>query len=83
MVVKIDKLGRVVIPISFRRMLGFSENTELEIGLENNKIVICRPPRLCKLCGVENNFAIGLCMDCINKVKSVKIEGEATNKNRG
>lgn len=37
---KSDSLGRVTLPIQIRRMLDINENTELEIFVINDKIVI-------------------------------------------
>ena len=37
---KSDSLGRVTLPIQIRRMLDIDENTELEIFVINDKIVI-------------------------------------------
>lgn len=37
---KSDSLGRITLPIQIRRMLDIDENTELEIFVINDKIVI-------------------------------------------
>lgn len=37
---KMDSLGRVTIPITFRRILNLEENTELELSLIDNSIII-------------------------------------------
>lgn len=37
---KLDNLGRITIPIELRRTLQIEENGALEIGLEDNKIVL-------------------------------------------
>ena len=39
---KIDSLGRVTIPITFRRILQIEDNEELEISLSNNQIIITK-----------------------------------------
>ncbi len=39
---RIDKLGRIVIPIDIRRELSISDKDTLIVYLENDKIVICK-----------------------------------------
>ncbi len=38
--VKIDKFGRIIIPKEIRRSLGIKEETELEIEVKDEKILI-------------------------------------------
>ena len=68
---KIDKLGRIVIPISYRKELGLSENSLLCLELLNGNIVISRSELRCRLCGcvigAPNEFFI--CESCIAKIK--------------
>ena len=67
----IDKLGRIVIPVSMRRSLDLKEGSELDISLDNDKIVLCRSSSLCKICYtklmIPNEFCI--CEKCICKIK--------------
>jgi transcriptional pleiotropic regulator of transition state genes len=37
---KLDDLGRIVIPLDYRRQLGLKENQEMEIVIVNDFIVI-------------------------------------------
>ncbi len=37
---KLDNLGRITIPIELRRTLQIEDNGALEIGLEDNKIIL-------------------------------------------
>ena len=39
---KVDKQGRLVIPAEYRKILSISEDTELEISLVANQIIIRR-----------------------------------------
>ena len=40
MIIKIDKLGRIVIPKGVREVLNINANEKLIINLKDNKIVI-------------------------------------------
>ena len=37
---KVDELGRIVLPIELRRTLDISERDELEIYMENDRIIL-------------------------------------------
>ena len=53
---KIDDLGRVVLPVQFRRALDIAEGDELEITLEDSQIVVTRPRTTCTFCGAEGEM---------------------------
>ena len=40
MVRKVDQLGRIVLPIELRRMLGLEEHDSLEIYVDAEKIIL-------------------------------------------
>ena len=67
-----DKLGRVVIPISFRRRLGMNANSKVIVSLEEGFIKIRPSIDGCAICGgaVEANSKFPLCQKCIDAVKS-------------
>ena len=73
----IDSLGRVVIPIKFRKRLGIQSNSKVIISLENGTILISPARGLCALCGkkVEENQKLRLCGDCVSKIKSEHCDG--------
>ena len=50
---KIDNLGRIVIPVGFRKRLGIDKNSRLTMSLENDAIVIRNNEFRCALCGAE------------------------------
>ena len=51
MVRKIDDLGRIVVPAETRRLFNIHEGDELEIGVENDAIVIRKLEASCVFCG--------------------------------
>ena len=71
---KIDMLGRMVIPMHYRKELGISENSILNVECMNGRIIITPSKRKCCLCGadVDINFEIPLCKNCIEKIKEEK-----------
>ena len=46
-----DNLGRVVIPIKYRRKLGIENNSTVLVSLEDDTILIHPKNRHCALCG--------------------------------
>ena len=48
---KVDDLGRIVVPVEFRRLLDIHEGDELEVTLEDDRIVLSRVDARCALCG--------------------------------
>ncbi len=70
---KIDKLGRIVVPMEYRKRCGLDIDDEASITEENGKIIIQRKIPSCKLCGATKNLNsdILLCEKCIEKVKKL------------
>jgi transcriptional pleiotropic regulator of transition state genes len=68
MVRKIDDLGRIVVPAETRRLLNIHEGDELEIGVENETIVIKKLEASCVFCGSTEAVVAfkgrGVCGEC-------------------
>ena len=72
---KIDNLGRIVIPMDFRKALEIAEWDELAISLNNDEIVIRKAQNTCTFCGSEEALTEYegrfLCKPCLEKLKSL------------
>lgn len=69
---KIDDLGRVVLPIELRRSLDLSERDEVEIYVDNGRIVLQKFEPSCIFCG-SSEFLVShrrknVCRACIRKM---------------
>ena len=68
MVRKIDDLGRIVVPAETRRLFNIHEGDELEIGVENDAIVIRKLEATCVFCGSAEGVSAfksrGVCSEC-------------------
>ena len=66
---KVDDLGRIVLPIELRRVLDISERDELEIYMENDRIILQKFEPACLFCGSSRNLitysAKNVCQDCL------------------
>ena len=68
---KIDSLGRIVLPMDFRKALGLDVDTSVSIAIRDNSIFICASDQTCKLCGSKKEISehMGICSECIRKIK--------------
>ncbi len=69
---EVDNLGRVVIPIEYRKKLGIKANKKVLVSLNGNAIVLVPVDYYCALCGqnITKDRGIRLCDCCINRIKS-------------
>ena len=69
---KIDDLGRIVLPIELRRTLDISERDELEICMENDRIILQKFEPACVFCGSFQNLIQyrnkNICEDCLKRL---------------
>lgn len=66
---KVDELGRIVLPIELRRMLDIAERDELEIYMENDRIILQKYEPSCVFCassqGLVDHKGKKVCPDCL------------------
>lgn len=74
--VRLDRAGRVVIPIQYRKNLGASEGSKLNIEYADGKVIINLAEEHCRMCGktLSDSLNIPLCKFCIEKVKKLEID---------
>lgn len=51
---KIDELGRIVLPSELRKVFGIREGDELEISVDEDKVILQKRQDVCLLCSAEN-----------------------------
>ena len=68
---KVDKMGRVVLPINYRKALKIKDNGEVALEIKGNTITIKRQNEICKLCGTDCSIIqdIGICEKCTKRIK--------------
>lgn len=76
MIRTVDGLGRVVLPLEARRLLGIEEKDGLEVFVdeEGGRIILEKASRLCLKCGSAENVkeikpGFYLCGNCIDALK--------------
>ncbi len=67
---KIDKLGRVVIPLELREKYGFTEGSKIEFLEIDDGILIRSAEPFCKMCHerIPEDSAFPLCKKCMAEV---------------
>ena len=72
---KVDELGRIVLPIELRRVLDIAERDELEIYMENERIILKKYAPNCVFCGSSENMVNhkgkNICRECLKALSSV------------
>ncbi|MBQ6720445.1 MAG: AbrB/MazE/SpoVT family DNA-binding domain-containing protein [Oscillospiraceae bacterium] len=69
---KVDDLGRIVLPIEMRRTLDIAERDELEIYMENDRVVLRKYEPACIFCASAKRLVTfherNICRDCVKKL---------------
>ena len=73
---KIDNLGRIVVPMDFRKALEIHDWDELRISMEEDRVVIQKERESCTFCGREDHLAPFenrfVCRSCLENLKRLK-----------
>ena len=69
---KVDELGRIVLPIELRRTLDIAARDELEIYMENDRIVLQKYEPSCVFCassrGLVSYRGKNVCQECVRSI---------------
>lgn len=72
---KVDELGRIVLPIELRRAMDISEKDELEIYLDEDRLILKKYENSCVFCRGNNALVIhrgrAVCADCIQTLNDL------------
>lgn len=66
---RIDHLGRIVVPVELRRLLGINPGDELDIAVSGEAITLTKSRLSCVFCGAEDTALTSyrdrmVCHDC-------------------
>ena len=72
---KVDELGRIVLPIELRRVLDIAERDEMEMYLEDDKVILRKFEPTCVFCsearGLITYRGKTICKDCIRSMNQM------------
>ncbi|MCL6595723.1 MAG: AbrB/MazE/SpoVT family DNA-binding domain-containing protein [Firmicutes bacterium] len=75
----IDELGRVVVPVEFRRRLGLTDGSPLEMFVDGDAIYLAPYREGCLFCGGDLDFGRfrgkPLCRSCAEELVRLDSEG--------
>jgi len=70
-----DELGRIVLPVELRRTLDIAERDELEIYLDDDKVVLKKYEPSCVFCasmrGLVTYRGRNICEECAQEIKKL------------
>ena len=68
---KIDELGRIVLPIEFRKALNVDTKCDLDMEIKDRTIVLMPKQTVCHICGtsipIKSKYC--LCKACVKMIK--------------
>lgn len=69
---KVDDLGRIVLPIELRRTLDIAERDEIEIYMEDGRIILQKYEPACIFCTSSRELITyrgkNICNECVKKM---------------
>jgi transcriptional pleiotropic regulator of transition state genes len=69
---KVDSLGRIVLPIELRRVMGIDIKDPIEIFVDDSHIVLGKYQPACIFCesvaGVSEDKGAKVCSNCLSKL---------------
>ena len=68
---KIVELGRIVLPMEFRKALDIDTKCEIELEVKEGALVLTPRQTICRCCGttIPSKTKYNLCTDCIKTIK--------------
>jgi transcriptional pleiotropic regulator of transition state genes len=71
---RVDELGRIVLPVELRRTLDIEEKDQLEIFLEEDKIILRKFDPACLFCGGAQELVSykgkNVCQSCLDALNN-------------
>ena len=69
---RLDELGRVVLPVELRRTLEIKDRDEVEIYVENGRIILQKHQNTCLFCATSHELITYqgkcICRECIGRI---------------
>ena len=72
---KVDELGRIVLPMELRRILGINKEDPVEIFVEDKNIILRKYEPACIFCNSAIDVTViydkKICRKCIEEIQSL------------
>lgn len=75
---KVDKLGRIVLPVELRKTLDIGDKDDLEIAVDGDKVVLRKYSPACIFCDSTKNIGVfrekNICLNCLRELKQIPLD---------
>lgn len=75
---RVDKLGRIVLPIELRKAMDIGDRDTLEIIAEGDKVILKKAVSTCVFCDSVKDLGIfhnrHICMDCLRELRQLPLD---------
>lgn len=75
---KVDKLGRIVLPVELRKTLDIGDKDDLEIAVEGDRVVLRKYCPACIFCDSAKEVGVfrgkNICMNCLHELQQVPMD---------
>lgn len=75
---KVDKLGRIVLPVELRKTLGIEDKDDLEIAVDGDRVVLRKYSPACIFCDGTKEVGIfrgkNICLNCLRELQQVAVD---------
>ena len=75
---RIDELGRLTLPMEMRRRLYIDRGDQIEILLDDDRIVLKKYDPVCVFCGAEEELTLfsgkSICAQCFEGISKARSE---------
>ena len=71
MVRKVDELGRIVLPVEYRKALNIGTGCDINLDMKNGSIILTPHECVCSICktAIPVGTRFNLCESCIAEIK--------------
>ena len=75
---KVDKLGRIVLPVELRKTLDIGDKDDLEIAVEGDKVVLRKYNPACIFCDGVKDIGVfrgkNICLNCLRELQQIPLD---------
>ena len=75
---KVDKLGRIVLPVELRKTLGIGDKDDLEIAVNGDQVVLRKYNPACTFCDGIKEIGVfrgkNICMNCLRELQQIPVD---------
>ena len=75
---KVDRLGRIVLPVELRKTLDIGDKDDLEIAVDGDQVILRKYNPACVFCDNAKDIGVfhgkSVCLACLRELKEVRTD---------